>query len=851
MAKKNPYGEQTQDYLASLEEKLKLKRGGFSAVGEDVNPGAYRLAGRQLGSPVLPGAGVQLPGVDRQPIADAVMPPVDPMQMPQGQQGGRDNIFSRENVLDLSNRVREDSGGQAGGSQVPQPVQQQPDGGTLYNDDIVRYQDGTEMSQGGVRQEAAYPIQTTENGVLYSDNSIRSGSLVFTGRGFVDFNDYLGNLSGGTLGEQNITGEFGDRYGFATEGTNIGTDIASNQPTSIYAPVGGTVISVNRFQHQIDPNTGQVVGASGVNYSQDDLYGNSILMQMPNGEHLRFSHLSNEQLANIQPGQQITEGTYLGQMGDTGNTTGTHLDNEYIDAQGNIKDAREFVDRITNDAAYRGSFYGDNAFGDSDITKDSQGGEILGFQDTVENIRDRQEGRDREDVRLREAQTTGAPQRPRDTADLASDVVGQDVQNIGQQVGQLGASLNIPELGASELAQNIGAKIKDPITPGKYLAQGRQGLQSDAGITEGLNQAGIQTSKGKWNVPTPFGEFNVPEIGGGDGISGKLNTGLQNAVENIGGALSGKTGVQQSGISTEGAVTGKTQLAAGGIRDTISEVLGNASSMVENLKTGGGVQKVYADEGSPGQQSAGNQLTSVQRGDAQQSFPQEQSYDIKSIKQNVGQSQMSPLLQRIYDMEQGGKTNVNSKKAAKLYNRYQQMRSDAERQVPRELLGTPEGDQMIMQSISGATRTGYSSVEADKRAQSVKAEKEKYYQSKGAYAGLPDKGSYDKMQSYLSKNKTGVPSGTGRKIEESMNVNPFGSAVRYGGQTTGQESLSNVGEQGSDWGELGQDFISMSAPQQSSAAASNAMNKKNPLDRLVGDLFKRLGLKKDKNPYRK
>ncbi len=61
-----------------------------------------------------------------------------------------------------------------------------------------------------------------------------------------------------------------------------------------------------------------------------------------------------------------------------------------------------------------------------------------------------------------------------------------------------------------------------------------------------------------------------------------------------------------------------------------------------------------------------------------------------------------------------------------------------------------------------------------------------------------------------------------------MNVNPFGSAVRYGGQTTGQESLSNVGEQGSDWGELGQDFISMSAPQQSSAAASNAMKQKEP-----------------------
>lgn len=858
--KKNPYGEQTQDYLASLEDKLKLKRGGFSAVGYDVAPNAYRLPGKQLTSPILPGG--ELPQVDRQEITPAPIPQVDQVpipQMPQGQQEqqGRDNVFSRENVLNIANQVRSDRGEQTIGGQEPQPIQQLRNGGVLYDDQVIRWSDGTEQSTepGSTRQEAATPMQSTEYGVLYSDGTIRDGSMVFTGRGFVDFNDYLRNISGGTLGEQNITGEFGDRYGFATEGINIGTDIASNQPTSIYSPVGGTVVSINRFQHQIDPNTGQVVGASGVNYTKDDLYGNSVLIQMPNGEHLRFSHLSNEQLGNIQQGQYIPEGTYLGQMGDTGNTTGTHLDNEYIDAQGGIHDARDWVNKITNDQAYRDSFYGENSFGESDIGKDSSGGKVLGYTTTMEEIRERQNERDREDVRIRQEQSTSVPQRPKDRADITSDIVGQDVQKFGQDIADFGTRHNLPETGASELVGRIGEKIKDPVTPGQYPAQTRPGLQSDIGFTEGLNQAGIQTSKGRWNVPTPFGEFNIPEIGGGDGISGKLNTGLQTAVENIGGAISGKTGVEDSGIPSEGAVTGKTKLAGGGIRETIDEVLGSARDLVEGLKTGGGIQPVYAQEAPAEQQPAGTTLTDVQRGDAQQSFPQEQSYDIKSIKQTVGQSQMSPLLQRLYDMEQQGKTNVTSKKAAKLYNRYQQMRSDAESQVPHDIRGTPEGNQMILNLISGATKTGYSSVEADKRAQAVKAEKEKYYQSKGAYAGLPDMGSYDSMLKGLKD--VDVPTGTSRKIEESMNVNPYGSAVKYSGQNTGQEALTfgqepETGMFGNLGGSTGnQDFISSVPPlQQTDASTSKAMKKKNPLDKLVGDLFKRIGLLGSKNPFR-
>ena len=64
-------------------------------------------------------------------------------------------------------------------------------------------------------------------------------------------------------------------------------------------------------------------------------YGNSVLVEnTATGEKLRFSHLSQTPLFE----GQVFTGGQIGISGDTGNTTGPHLDLEYYDPQGNLGD---------------------------------------------------------------------------------------------------------------------------------------------------------------------------------------------------------------------------------------------------------------------------------------------------------------------------------------------------------------------------------------------------------------------------------------------------------------------------------------------------------------------------------
>lgn len=65
-------------------------------------------------------------------------------------------------------------------------------------------------------------------------------------------------------------------------------------------------------------------------------YGNSILVQnTETGEKLRYSHLSQVDVAN---GDILDTGTYIGKSGATGNTTGAHLDLEYYTSKGKLAD---------------------------------------------------------------------------------------------------------------------------------------------------------------------------------------------------------------------------------------------------------------------------------------------------------------------------------------------------------------------------------------------------------------------------------------------------------------------------------------------------------------------------------
>lgn len=92
-------------------------------------------------------------------------------------------------------------------------------------------------------------------------------------------------------------------------GYHTGTDFATPEGTPIALPSGKWRI---------------VQAANGFNSG----YGNSVLAENEEtGEQMRFSHLSR---INTTPGAAIQGGSVVGFTGNTGNSTGAHVDIEYM-----------------------------------------------------------------------------------------------------------------------------------------------------------------------------------------------------------------------------------------------------------------------------------------------------------------------------------------------------------------------------------------------------------------------------------------------------------------------------------------------------------------------------------------
>lgn len=141
----------------------------------------------------------------------------------------------------------------------------------------------------------------------------------------------------GILGAKGVvTQGFGNRSSVEkySGGVNYGTDFAVPRGTPVAAPEGDWVV-VEAFNKATKegPNNAQ----GGINRG----YGNSVLIQnQKTGEKLRYSHLRVGGV-RVQPGQEIPGGTVFGETGASGNTagrTGQHLDLEYYDRNGRIRD---------------------------------------------------------------------------------------------------------------------------------------------------------------------------------------------------------------------------------------------------------------------------------------------------------------------------------------------------------------------------------------------------------------------------------------------------------------------------------------------------------------------------------
>lgn len=104
-----------------------------------------------------------------------------------------------------------------------------------------------------------------------------------------------------------ISGGTGKRKAFRTKNGNLsssyhhGIDIAKGMNAPIKAAFGGKVVQA-----------GWING-----------YGKVVVVRAPDGTYAQYSHLND---FNVSVGQTLTAGEQLGRMGQTGNSTGPHLD---------------------------------------------------------------------------------------------------------------------------------------------------------------------------------------------------------------------------------------------------------------------------------------------------------------------------------------------------------------------------------------------------------------------------------------------------------------------------------------------------------------------------------------------
>jgi murein DD-endopeptidase MepM/ murein hydrolase activator NlpD len=101
-------------------------------------------------------------------------------------------------------------------------------------------------------------------------------------------------------GGYNLTARYGHTGGYWSSGVHTGLDFAAPSGTDIMAAASGTVVSAG----------------------WEGSYGNKIVIDHGNGYETAYSHLSD---IDVRVGQKVQTGDHIGDMGSTGNSTGSHL----------------------------------------------------------------------------------------------------------------------------------------------------------------------------------------------------------------------------------------------------------------------------------------------------------------------------------------------------------------------------------------------------------------------------------------------------------------------------------------------------------------------------------------------
>lgn len=365
-----------EDRLKELDDLLKRNNGTGLFVGQDTSSNLPMYIPGKVTNPggigaVAPSIAQAGNGMTQQAPVQRTQPPqsfqpIQQQDQPPDQQMSAEDFIQQFN--DAYNQVDQTPGVSTDPSVSPsvEGIATLADGGILGNDGMVYYDDGTVRE---FKQTDAQPIASMQDGsILYSDRTLRrqapQGIASLAGdRERVLFNDGTArfgkynqtqqNSPGGLRGlisgifgqDRTITQPYGNvnpiepTRGHVNYGTDIRTRDLSGSQRDLKLPVDAKVVQV-----LLDDGTrfGDQSGHMG--------YGNSLLLQLPSGEMVRFSHLS--QILNVKTGETITAGESFGTPGTTGNTTGEHLDLEYYNANGKIDNPNSFSG-FTNPVAFR------------------------------------------------------------------------------------------------------------------------------------------------------------------------------------------------------------------------------------------------------------------------------------------------------------------------------------------------------------------------------------------------------------------------------------------------------------------------------------------------------------------
>lgn len=143
---------------------------------------------------------------------------------------------------------------------------------------------------------------------LIASNDIRANNLLKYAGGPKDLKKAIGGAAAKYFEKAlggNQTSGFGLRDGLGkVSNTHTGIDIGAEQGKKIPSPIGGRVIS----KQTPDKSNG---------------YGNLVVVQDEQGGEHYFGHMENQ--SNLKPGDIVKPGDTLGRVGNTGNSTGSHL----------------------------------------------------------------------------------------------------------------------------------------------------------------------------------------------------------------------------------------------------------------------------------------------------------------------------------------------------------------------------------------------------------------------------------------------------------------------------------------------------------------------------------------------